>query len=282
MSKYQATFSRDRKYRYVWETAALGIFGPLQRPLFLMLNPSTADENQTDPTLRRCIGFAKQWGCDGIVVGNLFAFRTAYPDAMFAQADPVGPDNDHILPKLARAAPFVVCGWGAQAGAQARVAHVLALLQQNAPMTPLKCLGFTKGGHPRHPLYVPKAAMLQPYPRGDMSQGPGSGMEFTRDYMWLTDLPKPKDSGAHDANTIATQRRNLRRINRGRVDVAKQTTQKGGEMRISDISDWVTCETMALHDPTSRRARGRCRVGWHTGPRPTSRHRRRDAGPRAL
>ncbi len=70
--------------------------------LFVMLNPSTADESQDDPTIRRCISFAKQWGHGGIIVGNLFAFRSPYPNDLQTAADPIGPENNLWLERLAK------------------------------------------------------------------------------------------------------------------------------------------------------------------------------------
>ncbi len=111
---------------------------------FVLLNPSTADAEHLDPTLRRCVGFAKRDGFGGMVILNLYAFRSPSPKVMRAAADPVGPDNDRVL---ASATGVVVAGWGINADA-ARVADAVALLP------PLQALGVTKRGHPRHPLYV--------------------------------------------------------------------------------------------------------------------------------
>jgi len=111
---------------------------------FVLLNPSTADAEQLDPTLRRCVGFAKRDGYGGMVILNLYAFRTKDPKVMLAAADPVGAENDSVLAKVTGT---VVAGWGANASPK-RVAQALAILPQ------LHTLGVTKGGHPRHPLYV--------------------------------------------------------------------------------------------------------------------------------
>ncbi|MGD8167532.1 DUF1643 domain-containing protein [Herbiconiux sp. P16] len=116
---------------------------------FVLLYPSTADADQLDPTLRRCVTFAKREGFGGMVILNLYAFRTK-PKVMLAAGDPVGPDNDRIL---ASATGTVVAGWGAKA-APARVAEALALLPR------LHVLGLTKDGHPWHPLYVRAGAPL--------------------------------------------------------------------------------------------------------------------------
>ena len=111
---------------------------------FVLLNPSTADANQLDPTLRRCVGFVKRDGYGGMVILNLYAFRTKDPKVMLAAADPVGPENDSVL---ASVTGTVVAGWGTNASPK-RVAQARAFLP------PLQALGVTKDGHPRHPLYV--------------------------------------------------------------------------------------------------------------------------------
>jgi hypothetical protein len=142
-----ATADLRGEYRYsltrVWDPALATI-------TFVLLNPSTADAVQLDPTLRRCVGFAEREGCGGMVILNLYAFRTKDPKVMMAATDPVGPDNDRML---ADVTGTVVAGWGTNAG-PARVARALRLLPR------LNALGVTKDGHPRHPLYVPADAPL--------------------------------------------------------------------------------------------------------------------------
>lgn len=117
---------------------------------FVLLNPSTADEAQLDPTLRRCVGFAKREGFGGMLILNLYAFRTKDPKVMMAAPDPIGPDNDRVL---ANVTGTVVAGWGTKAE-PARVSQAVALLPR------LQALGVTKKGHPQHPLYVPANAPL--------------------------------------------------------------------------------------------------------------------------
>lgn len=117
---------------------------------FVLLNPSTADAEQLDPTLRRCVGLAKRDGYGGMVILNLYAFRTKDPKVMLVVADPVGPENDKVL---ANVKGTVVAGWGTNASPK-RVAQALAVLPQ------LLTLGVAKDGHPRHPLYVRADARL--------------------------------------------------------------------------------------------------------------------------
>ena len=148
MSEFvSATADIRGDYRYsltrVWDQA-------LPMITFVLLNPSTADAEQLDPTLRRCVSFAKREGCGGMAILNLYAFRTKDPKVMLAAADPVGPKNDSVL---AGVSGTVIAGWGTNAD-PARVAQALAVLPQ------LHALGVTKNGHPRHPLYVRADAAL--------------------------------------------------------------------------------------------------------------------------
>ena len=150
-----AQFSPDRDYRYrLWRCWAPG-----PRVLWVMLNPSLADEVDLDPTLRRCRGFSRAWGFAGFEVVNLFALVSPYPEALSSHPDPVGPDNDVEILTAARAAEKVIVGWGACPRAKDRALQVLAILRR-AERRPY-CLGTTKDGHPRHPLYVPGATELQ-------------------------------------------------------------------------------------------------------------------------
>jgi hypothetical protein len=130
---------------------------------FVMLNPSTADADRDDPTVRRCVAFARAWGCAGLVVVNLFAFRATDPYAMREQgAAAVGPENDaHIRAAVIECSP-VVCAWGAHGGFLLRDAAVRELIRRSGLPWGM-CLGLTKGGHPRHPLYVPATTLPVPY-----------------------------------------------------------------------------------------------------------------------
>lgn len=120
---------------------------------FIMLNPSTADAYLDDATIRRCIGFARREGAGGIRVMNLYALRSTDPRAIKNSDNPIGPENDAHLVGMATLAKRdgmnIVCAWGANA-AENRVSNVIHRLQWAS----LVCLGKTKDGHPRHPLYV--------------------------------------------------------------------------------------------------------------------------------
>lgn len=148
-----AVFSPDRRYRY----ALTRIWDP-DWPLaaFVMLNPSTADAFQADPTIRRCIGFARTWHAGGIVVLNLFALRSPDPTVLRADPDPVGPDNDAVIAHtFSTAGPLVgpvVAAWGSHGGLLGRGEAVRRML--TARCSRVLCLGITRDRHPRHPLYL--------------------------------------------------------------------------------------------------------------------------------
>lgn len=146
--KREALISKDGRYRY-WLTRS---WGQGDRLCFVMLNPSTADADYDDPTIRRCIGFAKREDYDGINVVNLFAFRATDPGDLRRASrfgmDITGPENDKWINE---AFPFghVVFGWGSNARHWPLRTEAVAGMVEG-PM----CLGVTKDGHPRHPLMV--------------------------------------------------------------------------------------------------------------------------------
>lgn len=126
---------------------------------FVMLNPSIADADIDDPTIRRCMGFARREAFGGIRVANLFAFRATNPHDLWTEADPFGPFNDDALRRLADFDTPVVCGWGIHGGGNN---HAIVLMQQAG--ADLRCLGRTKGGYPRHPLYVRADQPMEVFP----------------------------------------------------------------------------------------------------------------------
>lgn len=153
--KYDAELSECGEYRYrlsrIWDER--------KKPLtFIMLNPSTADAEVDDPTIRRCMGFAEREQAGGIIVVNLYGFRATRPFDLFQATDPIGPGNDRALKRAARQAKSIVCAWGAHAPPN-RVAYVRALLDQHR----LSCLGTTKHGAPKHPLYLRRDQPLEHY-----------------------------------------------------------------------------------------------------------------------
>lgn len=128
-----------------------------------MLNPSTADAQLDDPTIRRCRGFAASWGYAGIEVVNLYALRSPAPAALWKHADPHGPENDHHLYAAARQHGAVLCAWGRHARPD-RVATAVALFRAaGVADRDITCLGLTKDGAPRHPLYVHGGTLARPW-----------------------------------------------------------------------------------------------------------------------
>jgi hypothetical protein len=148
----RTVLSACRTYRYVlWREL------DVQRPgyaLFIGLNPSTADEVADDPTIRRCQDFARRWGYGAVCVVNLFAYRATKPAELKAAAAPVGRGNDRWLTRVAAGAGVVVAAWGVHGTFAGRDRAVTALLGGR-----LTCLGVTKDGHPRHPLYLKRTAV---------------------------------------------------------------------------------------------------------------------------
>lgn len=126
--------------------------------LFVMLNPSTADATADDPTIRRCIGFARSWGFDGLEVVNIFALRSTDPRTLYAHPEPIGPRNDEVIAESACFAGRVVCAWGNHGRLLGRGAEVLASLVA-AGIQPW-CFRLTRAGQPEHPLYQSSAREL--------------------------------------------------------------------------------------------------------------------------
>lgn len=146
-----AKFSTDRTYRYVlwrkWDIAEDYV-------MFIGLNPSTADESEDDPTIRRCVQFAKDWGYSGLCMLNLFAFRATNPKVMMDAYNPVGIDNDEHLIMLSDKASRIVAVWGTNGSYKNRDIEVMSFIPD------LHCLGITKNGSPKHPLYLQKNTKL--------------------------------------------------------------------------------------------------------------------------
>jgi hypothetical protein len=154
-----AVFSACRTWRYRLDRDVATLAATRGAVRFVGLNPSTADETQDDPTIRRCKRFALDWGFGRLVMANAYAFRSTNPKGLWSAADPVGPENDAHLEAIAREVELVVCAWGAHARPD-RVAAVLAALAR-AGRQP-HALATTKAGAPGHPLYLP--ASLSPIP----------------------------------------------------------------------------------------------------------------------
>ena len=153
--KRTAEISACGKYRYsltrTWDKR-------LPVVVFIGLNPSTADAESDDPTIRKCIGFAIRWGYGGLVMLNLFAYRATNPADMKRAYEPVGPDNSATMFRFTLEHDVVAC-WGAHGSYERRDSVAMLCDIVSRP----KCLGTTKDGHPKHPLYLPYATPLEPY-----------------------------------------------------------------------------------------------------------------------
>lgn len=153
-----ATFSPCRRYRYsLWRDWSDPHDADKGYVMFIGLNPSTATETEDDPTIRRCIAFAKSWGYDGLCMMNLFGFRATDPAVMLGEPDPVGQDNDRYLQDVAAKAGVVVAAWGTT-GVHMGRADVVKKMIPN-----LHYLRLTKAGHPGHPLYLLGSLMPTPW-----------------------------------------------------------------------------------------------------------------------
>lgn len=133
---------------------------PHNNLLFIMLNPSTADASLDDPTIRKCRGFAERFGFSFIDVVNLFDYRATDPRELRKVPVPSSPRNLDVILETASSCEMVICAWGTNGSYKAQNDVVLRMLSG----VPLKALGVTKHGHPRHPLYVPYTAVPMPFP----------------------------------------------------------------------------------------------------------------------
>ncbi|PRY35292.1 DUF1643 domain-containing protein [Umezawaea tangerina] len=148
-----AILNADRTHRYVltrwWAD------GPTW--MFIMLNPSTADAFAVDPTLTRCLRFARRGGAGTLVVCNLFGLRSTDPSVLEHHPDPIGASNDQLLVEQAVAADIVVAGWGAHGRLHDRDRTIVELLDGHVRW---RCLASNNDGSPRHPLYIRADAPL--------------------------------------------------------------------------------------------------------------------------
>ncbi len=145
MINSDAIFSKDRKHRYVlireWD---------LKKPslMIISLNPSTADEKINDPTIQRCIGFAKKWGFGRLFVTNLFSFRATSPKDLFNFKNPIGDKNDYWIRKLLKKVNKIVLAYGNHGGFKNRHQKILKIIKNPY------CIKKSKTGMPMHPLYL--------------------------------------------------------------------------------------------------------------------------------
>lgn len=142
-----ACISRDRRFRYclsrVWDFA-------LPEIAFVLLNPSTADSANDDPTVRRCVDYAQRWGYGSLSIYNLYAYRATDPRDLKKQGYPVGDKNDTVLYNLGLSDVDIIVAWGNGAQLE-RARRVMELIRR-----PVRCLAYNQNGSPHHPLRLPK------------------------------------------------------------------------------------------------------------------------------
>ena len=126
--------------------------------MFLMLNPSTADAIEDDPTLRRCISYAKAWGYGGVIKANLFAYRSTDFSILYKLDDPIGPLTDKYLRKLKSKSDLVIAAWGNWGTYLDRNQKIRKIFPE------LHCLKVNSTGEPAHPLYLRKELTPFNYP----------------------------------------------------------------------------------------------------------------------
>lgn len=153
-----AVISDCTRYRYLlrrtWDHGK-------PRVLIVMLNPSTADAQIDDPTIRSCVRLSKGLGYGGFEVVNLFALRATDPAELSKAADPIGPRNDITIEGAISRCDLAICAWGAHQMAENRARSVRSLLRLHRPA--VFCLGKTKSGAPKHPLYIKSGTPLETF-----------------------------------------------------------------------------------------------------------------------
>ena len=148
-----ALFSSCGKYRYsLWR----GWNPTKPKVTFIGLNPSTATESIEDPTIRRCIGYAKRWGYGRLSVVNLFAFRATQPEILLAHPQPIGRENDYWIQHMVSESDLNIVCWGNLGAFLGRDRSVLAMIPKPY------CLKLNRSGQPAHPLYLPYS--VEPFP----------------------------------------------------------------------------------------------------------------------
>lgn len=159
-----AIISPCNTYRYLLTRRIPQIIRHVKPALFVMLNPSTATASVPDPTMTRCVGFARDWGCTSLSIVNVFALRSKDPELLYTHHDPRGPDNSHHVDQqleLHAKTGIIVCAWGAEkiVRQQPWIDEFVEKMKECGA----KCLGMNKDGSPKHPLYLPKKAELIPW-----------------------------------------------------------------------------------------------------------------------
>lgn len=149
-----AIFSDCGRYRYLlrrtWDQAK-------PRALFVMLNPSTANANRDDPTIRSCVRLVKALGYGSVEVVNLFGLISADPGELLKASDPIGPGNEHAVQAAVTRCAVVILAWGAFQIAAERSQFFCEWIRAVQP----QCFGKTKAGAPKHPLYIKTGTPLE-------------------------------------------------------------------------------------------------------------------------
>ena len=153
-----AVFSECQRYRYqlreVWDPTK-----PLV--LWLLMNPSVACTDFSDPTLRKTGKFTRAWGYGGQLIGNVHAYRATNKTRLLEVDDPVGPENDRMILEMAAQAQMIVLAYGKPPKIlRSRGRDVVALLEHHQGLCHLR---LARDGTPIHPLYLPKTLLPQPH-----------------------------------------------------------------------------------------------------------------------
>lgn len=155
-----AIISSDGRFRYQlirrWKSVG-------DNACFIMLNPSTADGSEDDPTIKACMQFAQRWGMSGLIVVNLFAYRSTSPKPLRNETNFIGSMNDYHMEEATCFAKKIVCAWGIHPHIIRRSRQVGQKLYDWGVTDRCFCLGTTLAGYPRHPLYVSRFTKLQPF-----------------------------------------------------------------------------------------------------------------------
>lgn len=159
-TKGSAIFDPSHRYRYCLTRSWPGP-NPSHQVTFIMLNPSQANADQDDPTIRACSQFARRWGYHQLSIVNLFAYRTPQPKTLQQASDPIGPDNDYYLLQAAESAHKVILAWGNWGTFLKRDQTVVKLLSSHHHK--LHCLMRNNSGQPRHPLYIKRTIQPKPW-----------------------------------------------------------------------------------------------------------------------
>ena len=157
-----AIFDPSHRYRYCLTRSWSSTAPNDHQVTFIMLNPSQANAERDDPTIRACSQFAQRWGYHQLNIVNLFAYRTPHPSNLQQTSDPIGPDNDHYLLQATESANKVILAWGNWGTLFKRDQTIVKLLHPHQHK--LHCLMRNNSGQPRHPLYVKRTTQPKPWP----------------------------------------------------------------------------------------------------------------------